>query len=408
MRRIVVLLALAVILLFLNVSWPWIIGSIALLAVILFFVLDMVALTVEKKSNRVLQKPPYKVSEEVINLHRKQFMVDLHADPLLWKRDLLKRYDYGHIDLPRLVEGGVGLQVFGLVTKSPKGQNFESNSSRGFDNITLLACLSAWPPRTWNNLTERALYEMNKLHTFSEKSNGRLKVIKTVADLDVVMQGRQKGKDITGGLLSLEGTHALEGKIENLDLLFDRGLRMVGMTHFFDNEAGGSAHGLEKQGLSTFGRSVVEKAYEKHMVIDLAHASPRMVDDVLAMTKVPLVVSHTGVRGTADNVRNLSDKHIKGVAAVGGVMGIAMFDQAIGETSFDAMVKAIQYVVDLAGIDYVAVGGDLDGVVEAPVDVSGMPLLTEYLMKAGFTDEEIGKILGGNAVRVLRQVLPQA
>ena len=183
---------------------------------------------------------------------------------------------------------------------------------------------------------------------------------------------------------------------------------MVGMTHFFDNEAGGSAHGLEKQGLSTFGRSVVEKAYEKHMVIDLAHASPRMVDDVLAMTKVPLVVSHTGVRGTADNVRNLSDKHIRGVAAVGGVMGIAMFDQAIGETSFDAMVKAIQYVVDLAGVDYVAVGGDLDGVVEAPVDVSGMPLLTEYLMKAGFTDEEIGKILGGNAVRVLRQVLPQA
>ena len=408
MRRSILLIVLLILLLLLKVSWPWIIAILAILALILFVVLDYVVTKVEKKSNRVLQKSPYIISDEAIKQHRQHFLVDLHADPLLWKRDLLKRYDYGHIDLPRLVEGGVGLQVFGLVTKSPKGQNFESNSSRGFDNITLLACLSAWPLRTWNNLTERALYEMNKLHTFSEKSNGRLKVIKTAADLEAVMQGRKQGKDITGGLLSLEGVHALEGKIENLDLLFNKGLRMVGLTHFFDNEAGGSAHGLEKHGLSAFGRAVVEKAHEKHMVIDLAHASPAMVDDVLAMTKVPLVVSHTGVRGTADNVRNLSDKHIKGVAAVGGVMGIAMFDQAIGETSFEAMIKAIKYVVDLVGIDYVAVGGDLDGVVLAPVDVSGMPLLTEGLIKAGFNDEEIGKILGGNAVRVLRQVLPQA
>ncbi len=407
MRRSVFLIVLLILLL-LKVSWPWIIAILAIMALILFLSLIYVVATVEKKSNRVLQKPPYRVSEDALKLQQKNFMVDLHADPLLWKRDLLKRYDYGPLICRALLKVALDCRFLVWSTKSPKGQNFESNSSRGFDNITLLAFLSAWPPKTWNNLTERALYEMNKLHTFSEKSSGRLKVIKTVADLDAVMQGRKQGKEITGGLLSLEGVHALEGKIENLDLLFDKGLRMVGLTHFFDNEAGGSAHGLEKPGLSAFGRAVVEKAFEKHMVIDLAHASPAMVDDVLAMTKVPLVVSHTGVRGTADNVRNLSDKHVKGVAAVGGVMGIAMFDQAIGETSFDAMIKAIKYVVDLVGIDYVAVGGDLDGLVVAPVDVSGMPLLTEGLIKAGFNDEEIGKILGGNAVRVLKQVLPKA
>ena len=112
---------------------------------------------VERKMNRVLQKPPYTVSKETADLHQNLFVVDLHADPLMWKRDLLKRNDYGQVDIPRMVEGNVAFQVFGIVTKSPRGQNFQKNTADAPDNITTLVLLQAWPPRTWNSLFQRAL-----------------------------------------------------------------------------------------------------------------------------------------------------------------------------------------------------------------------------------------------------------
>lgn len=407
MYRTILLLFLMGVLYQLGLSL-WIALLIAGLAALLMYVPVLIARNVEKKSNATLQQPPYHASEAATAVHQGKFMVDLHADPLLWNRNLLKRHDYGHVDLPRLEEGNVALQVCGLVTKSPKGQNFERNEVNSFDNITLLAMLQGWPIFTWYSLFNRALHQCMKLQGFARASNGRLRVILTAADLERLLTDRNEGKQVTGGLLSLEGVHALEGRIDNLDRLYNIGLRMVGMTHFFDNEAGGSAHGMERGGLTEFGRQVVRRANEKHMILDLAHASPAMIDEVLALTTAPLVVSHTGVKGTHDSVRNLSDDHVKAVAANGGVMGMAMFDEAVGEASLAATARAARYVADLVGVDFVAVGGDLDGSVLAPVHVGGMPLLTEALLAEGFHDEDIGKILGLNAFRVLKAVLPSA
>ncbi len=364
----------------------------------------LASLLIEKKSNAILNKPPYPIRPETNELHQRLFVADLHADALLWDRDLLRRHTYGHVDVPRLIEGNYTFQVFGVVTKSPKGQNFESNSG-GSDNISLLAMLEFWPLPAWSSLFERAYYQGRKLQKFAQRSNGRLMLVGNQADLDTLLNRRMRGEKVVGGFPCLEGVHALEACVDNVDRLYDVGFRMIGMAHFFDNEAGGSAHGLVKGGLTPFGREVVKRVQAKKMILDLAHSSPKVIDDALDLSQAPVVVSHTGVRGTCDSIRNLTDEHIKRVAETGGVMGIAMFDTAVGGHKIEDTVRAMAYVTEKVGVDHVALGTDFDGVVAAPVDSSGIPLVTQGLMDAGFHDDEIAKIMGGNFLRVLRAVL---
>jgi membrane dipeptidase len=411
MRKWIIALLLAVTVLFVEAFaiqsfLPYLI-ILFIVAFIILAALEIIPAQFEKRMNRVKQKPPYKVSEGAAEVHKNLFVVDLHADALLWNRDLIHRYDYGHVDIPRLIDGNVGFQVFGVVTKSPRGQNFQTNQANAPDNITLLTVIQAWPPRTWRSLLQRALYQAEKLEKFAQRSRGQLIFVRSQKDLERLLEMRQQEQRVIGGFPCLEGVHALEGKIENLDILYDAGFRMIGLTHFFDNEAGGSAHGIQKGGLTPFGRQVVERAQEKKMIIDLAHSSPQVVCDVLEMTKAPVIASHSGVRGTYESVRNLSDQHVRGIAQSGGVVGIAMFDEAVGECSLEATVRAMRYTADLVGVDHVALGGDLDGVVVSPVDVSGVPLLTELLLRHGFDEGDAAQIMGENALRVFRAVLPE-
>ncbi len=361
---------------------------------------------VERFLNRALAPPPYQVREEVGALHKRLFVADLHADPLLWNRNLLKRHNYGHIDIPRLIDGNVALQVFAVATKIPWGLNFECNAA-DTDMITLLAVAQAWPPRTWGSLLQRALHQAEKLEEFAAQSQGRLVLVKSVRELDELLVRRRTEPELVGAFLALEGVHALEGDLANLDVLYDAGFRLIGLAHFFDNEAGGSAHGVEKGGLTPFGRELVRHVQDKNMVLDLAHASPQVIDDVWEMTTAPVVASHTGVRGTCDNQRNLSDEHVRRTAATGGLIGIAMFETAVCGNTLDDTARAMRYSADLVGVDYVAVGSDFDGAITAPIDASGMALLTEALVGQGFTEEEIARIMGGNVLRVLREVLPK-
>jgi membrane dipeptidase len=120
----------------------------------------------DRKMNSVESPAPYPASEPAKQLHQQLFIADLHDDVLLWERDLLKRYDFGHSDLPRMLEGRVGLQVFSTVTKTPRGINYERNAADS-DNITLLAMAQRWPRATWNSLLQRALYQAQKLNEAS-------------------------------------------------------------------------------------------------------------------------------------------------------------------------------------------------------------------------------------------------
>ncbi len=362
---------------------------------------------VERKHNLVQASAQDSApTSQATRLHQQLSVVDLHADPLLWNRDLANRSDYGHVDVPRLLDGYVALQVFGLVTQSPKGQNVDRNRADS-DRITTLVLAQAWPPRTWGSYLQRALYQIDKFDKLVERANGRLLPLRNQKDLATLLQRRTNGEKVVGGLLGLEGAHALEGEFTSVDRLYDAGLRMLGLTHFIDNEVAGSAHGISETGLSEFGREVVENAQRLGIIIDVAHASPQTIRDVLDITTAPIVVSHGGVRATCDTPRNLSDTQISGIAGTGGVIGVGLFETATCGTSLQASVAAMRHIADLVGVDHVGLGSDFNGGVTTPIDTADLPQLTQALLDADFSEDEIALIMGGNAIRLFQAVLPE-
>ena len=356
--------------------------------------------------NDVTIEPPYSVNEETLAFHKTLTIVDLHADPLLWNRDLLERGTRGHVDLPRLQEGNVSLQVFGVVTGVPFPLGLEDNEDEN-DIIDLLACKQDWPKKTHESRFERALFQAEKLLDRIEASNGALHLIRTRNDITKLLEQRQQGTPVIGAMLSLEGAHALEGKTENIDVLYDAGYRMLGLVHLMDNDMAGSAHGVERHGLTDKGRVMFERALELGMVIDVAHASIQTLEDMLAMVDRPVVASHGGVRGTCDTARNLADEHIRGIANTGGIIGIGIYKYAVCGKTVEDTVHAMRYVADLVGIEYVALGTDFDGATETLVDATGLVILTEALQKAGFSHQDIRAIMGENALRVFKETLPE-
>lgn len=361
---------------------------------------------VERKLNPVLAPPPYFASSRAQALHKQLLIVDLHADSLLWQRNLLARNSRGHVDIPRLIDGNVALQAFTIVTKTPRGLNIESNDDKS-DNITLLAIAGRWPISTWTSLKERALYQADRLSETATRSNGKFVLIRTRTDLAAYLKRRASEPDITAGFLGVEGAHALDGDLNNIDVFFDHGIRMMAPTHFFDNDIGGSAHGLVKGGLTAKGKEMVKRMQAKGMIVDVAHASANVIADVLEISTHPVFVSHTGVKGTCNNTRNLSDDQLRGIAKTGGVIGIGYWETAVCGTDAKAIARAIRYTANVAGVEHVGLGSDFDGSVAEPFDTTGLVQITDALIAEGFNDEEIKLIMGGNAIRVLLESLPE-
>jgi microsomal dipeptidase-like Zn-dependent dipeptidase len=350
--------------------------------------------------------PPYGASERARVLHGTLLVADMHADTLLWDRDLLELGRRGHVDVPRLAEGGVALQFFTVVTKTPFFSNYDSNEE-GWNAVTTIAVAERWPTRTWRSLLERALYQSQKLHDAAARSGGRLSVIRNAADLAGFLERRGRDPQAVAGLLGVEGAYPLEGDVRNVDALFDAGFRMMAPTHFYDNEWGGSAHGERKTGLSDKGREMIRRMEALGMLVDLAHASVPTIDDVLAVSKRPVVVSHTGVKGTCNNNRNLSDEQLRKIAATGGVVGIGYWEAATCGKDARAVARAMRHAADVVGVRAVALGSDFDGAVDAPFDTRGVVQITDALLEAGFSDDEVRDIMGGNVFRLLSATLPR-
>ena len=363
---------------------------------------------VEGAMNQIDGKPLIAVSDEAKALHKTLNIVDLHSDTLMWNRDLNDRASRGHMDLPRLQEGNVALQLFSSVTKTPKNQNYDGNGADS-DNITLLTVAQLQPVKTWSSLAERSLYHAQKRDDAVAASNNAIKAVNTASQLDALLAARQKDRRPIGAMLTIEGLQNLEGKAANLDRLYDAGFRMAGLTHFFDNELAGSMHGLKKAGLTPFGRDIVRRMEAKGMIIDIAHLSHKGVAEVLAMATRPLVSSHGGVQATCKVNRNLTDDEVRGVAKTGGVIGIGYWDGALCDTSPRAAAKAMKHVRDLVGIQHVALGSDYDGATTVRFDTSQLVQVTQALMDEGFTAAEIRAVMGENALRVIRAgLVPRA
>ena len=360
---------------------------------------------VERRFNVLTGVPARRVSDRARELHRELFVADLHADSLLYGRDLLRRSTVGHVDVPRLIDGGIGLQVLAACVRVPRHLNLERNEDTT-DDVRLLALALGWPPRAWTNGLARALHLAARARRLAAASGGRLTIVETATGLADHVARRHIDPARAAALLSIEGAAALDGELGNLDRLADAGYRLFGLTHMVDNLFGGSSSGVAKGGLTGFGRDLVARLEDRCVIVDVAHASTATVADVLAIARRPVVASHTGVFGAHPSPRNLADDHVAGIAATGGLVGIGFWPAVTGGLDAAAIARSIAHAVHIAGIDHVALGSDFDGAVATPFDASGMVQLTDALLAEGFVDDEIGRIMGGNVLRVLEASLP--
>ncbi len=324
------------------------------------------------------------------------FIADLHADTLLWDRNLNKS-NHGHVDFERLRKVPVKLQVFSAVSKVPRGMNYFKNDGDS-DLIKPLIIFQAWPVSTWSSLKERVLYQAEYLkkslpkNVFLVQSKKDFSKIESVGSLGVV--------------LAIEGLHSLEGKLENLEDFYQAGYRVYGLSHLFDNEVAGSAHGVKKYGLTDLGKQVVLELNKKKLIIDLAHASDDVINEVLNLSTQPVLVSHTGLQGACPGPRNLTDKQAKSIADRGGIIGLGLWTDAICGKNMEDIVRTLNYGKSLVGSKAIALGSDFDGAVEVVFDVEGLTQLPQALLNAGWSEPEVRAVMGENIRDFLKANLP--
>ena len=381
----------------------WGVASVALILLIvgawLFF--GYLPVRADAQMNAVAPHEPHPVSADARALHDTMRVADLHADTLLWMRDPLRRHDRGQTDVPRLLEGGVRLQVFTAVTKSPSGQNYESNTADS-DTITLLALAQRWPVQTWGSIFERARYQARRLQRAAARSDGALAMVRTREELDAALAA----DGVLAGVMGMEGAHPLEGELVNLDRLYADGYRVIGLQHFFDNALGGSLHGVSGAGLTEFGRDVVRRADSIGMIIDVAHSSPAVVEEVLDMVERPVILSHTGVRSLCETQRNIPDALMARIAEGGGLIGIGFWADVTCDDSPAGIARVIIHAAEVFGVEHVALGSDYDGTITAQFDASEMAALTHALVEGGMSEADIRLVMGANAIAFFRANLP--
>eukprot|EP01129_Flabellula_baltica_P013323 TRINITY_DN6158_c0_g1_i1.p1 TRINITY_DN6158_c0_g1~~TRINITY_DN6158_c0_g1_i1.p1 ORF type:complete len:436 (+),score=98.00 TRINITY_DN6158_c0_g1_i1:3-1310(+) len=387
------------------------------ISIVVYFFAMVLPLKIDSTLNRLaaVEYLPVEVSQEAKDLQMSLQIADLHADSLLWpRRDLLVRNDFGHVDLPRLIEGRVAVQAFTIVTSSPAKMNFNANPEpEGFfsDMLTLKSLIENWAGLdTINSNKVRTMFQIEQLHRFEERSKGQLKIIKTKEDLSYVLDKHAKGDKIAGGFLGIEGLHALDSDWRNVEVFYNAGVRMAAFTHFFDNSLGGSAHGVVKGGMTELGEKVLSEMERLGMIVDIAHNSHSLISDLIKKVgeNTVIMTSHTGVQALCGSYeRNLNDEELKAIAKTGGVIGIAFFEPAVcGDDLMKSVLDSIMYVKDLVGIDYVALGSDWDGVVQTPIDASSTIYITHGLLERGLTPEEVRKVMGENVFNMLAKALP--
>jgi membrane dipeptidase len=350
--------------------------KLALAAILLFLLLGIFYLIDLEPAYR---PPPLavEVSDRARRLHAESIVVDLHVDSLLWPRDLSRSDEGGHLDFPRMREGGLDVAAFTIPT-------------RFFGAAGLKAFHDGWPPATWFSAWARLLYQLDKTRSWTDAS--------LATDPAAIRRNHAEGR--LSYFHGVEGAHALEGELSRVSVLRDRGVVFIGLVHLSDNEIGGSSSGSDR-GLTEIGRRLISEMNRNRVLVDLAHTSPRTFFEAVALTELPPLVSHTGVRAVHDSFRNLSDEQIRAVSERGGVIGVMLAPPALREPSLEEAMRHLEHVIDVGGEDAAAIGSDFDGYVDPAIDASGLPALTELMLRRGFSEERVRKILGGNALRLL-------
>lgn len=305
-------------------------------------------------------------------------VVDLHCDTILdlqeGRRRLGERSARGHIDLPRLREGGVDVQVFAVYVAprvAPRGPARAQELIAAFK-----AAVAAHPDQ--------------------------IVQVTTVAGIE---QAQREGK--VAAVLSIENGDALGGEVRALDVFYQQGVRMLGLTWNPSNALGDGALGREHGGLTDLGRAVLQRMEALGIVVDVSHLSEAAFWDALRATRGPVVASHSNASALHPHPRNLTDDQLRAVARRGGVVGVNFYPGFLGAAAMERVLDHIAHMVRVMGVDHVALGSDFDGISQAPAgleDVSRLPNLTAGLQARGYAVEQIRKIMGENALRVFREV----
>jgi membrane dipeptidase len=327
-------------------------------------------------------------SEQARSLHAAHPAIDLHADTLMWSRwvgyDLHAAHEPplpraalgGHVDLPRMRQGGVGAQFFGLVSL-PVADRVRGLARVVSEQIDVL------------------------VETIARRPD-ELRLARTAADIEACQRD-----GAVAALLGIEGAHALEGDLDRVEEFARRGVRYIGLLHFSSNEAGYPAYGLgrhDADGLTPWGFDLVRRCEDAGVIVDLAHINRRGFLDACAAATRPPIVSHTGVLGAFEHWRNIDDAQLRAVADKGGVVGVIFYPRYLGGDGLEPVVRHFLHILDVVGEDTPALGSDWDGFIVPTrelADPRGLPLLTDALLAAGVSERVIGKILRGNVLRVL-------
>jgi len=334
-------------------------------------------------------------------LHHHTFVADLHADPLMQNRNLNQRWtarDNVQVDFPRLRETGYNLQIMGLPTSGPGGRLV-------FGRSTARKGWPLWARRLGQkNTFQSASFMIGNLHRYICASGGSVALVRTPLELD---DNYKNG--ILSTMLSIEGGQCLAGCIKNLDFFYQRGVRCIGLAHYTPNDLGGATWRIRdrRRGLTPFGAQVVKRANDLGMVVDICHSSERAIQQILAISRAPVILSHTGVDGVKPMWRNISDKAICETAARGGVIGIIFLESFMAGESVEDVVDQIMYVINMVGPEHVAYGSDFLGGVSRLVrpmeDVTDTPRITAALLRRGVPESALTLILGENFRRVYHQ-----
>jgi membrane dipeptidase len=322
-------------------------------------------------------------------IYDQAIVIDTHNDMATkvlddqYDPDIAHEADGTHTDLPRLLASGL--------------------------TATFLAAWvdAKYATQTSNGSFARAMAGLDVVHAFVARHPEHLTFAKTADDVR-----RAKREHRIAIFAAVEGGHAIEDSLEKLQALYDRGARYLTLTWNNGNSWAGSSNGVDGTrtgGLTAFGRDVIRTMNRIGMIVDVSHVSAETLADVLSVSNVPVIASHSSARALNDHSRNLTDDQLRAIASAGGVINVNFYPKFIDSRhpepiGADRVIDHIEHIAEVAGVDHVGLGSDFDGITAVPVgleDVRGMPRIAELLLDRGWSAAEIAQVLGGNMLRLL-------
>lgn len=357
-------------------------------------VLNLLFVLLTLSMSSVVHCQPEGKGDPLENIHSRFVFVDMHAHPDRFHRANVDRI--GQEELDRYRRGLMDVVVCCVSTDAAYQGGYIKRDGTRIDRLPPGKDYTLQPGEAFAFTVDR----LSRIYKTIEEGDAVL-----ASNPSVVLEAKEQGHIAL--IPALEGADGLEGNIKNLHKLHRKGLRLLQLVHFRANELGYvQTRPYKAGGLTAFGREVVRECNRLGIVVDLAHAHKQTTLDALKVSEHPMIFSHTGVRTLHEGDRYLSDEEIRAIAEKGGIIGI--WPSSAFPTMKD-MVRHIDYVRKLVGIDYVGIGSDLRGMRYTPEfgEEANFRAIAEALLEYGFTQEEVGKVMGGNFFRLWKEVSGQ-